>query len=321
MLHVPQLRTERLQSTAPLSRRGKGKAGDVRIGVSGWLYKGWRGHFYPKKLRQKDELAYVGETFDSVEINGTFYSTQAPQSFRRWAEVVPEGFCFAVKGPRYLTHMLRLTKIETPLANFFASGVLLLGPKMGPILWQFPPRFRFNADRFDHFLSLLPRDTQAAAALSRKHDDRVRKGFWTETDATRRVRHAVEIRDESFLVPEFVQLLRRHNVALVIADTVDWPCVMDATADFVYCRLHGSEELYKSNYDHEALNRWTRRVVNWATAKPITDGKRIVDEVHAREQKPRDVYLYFDNTDKLRAPGNALDLTARVARKLRRLKQ
>src|SRR3954465_4151068 len=139
MLSGRPLRTE--EHAAPRPRTARTKAGDVRIGVSGWLYKGWRGRFYPKTLRQKDELAFIGEQFSSVEINGTFYSTQAPESFRRWAEVVPEDFVFAVKGPRFLTHMLRLTKIETPLANFFASGVLLLGAHMGPILWQFPPRF------------------------------------------------------------------------------------------------------------------------------------------------------------------------------------
>lgn len=288
---------------------------DIRIGVSGWRYTPWRGKFYPKKLPQRLELSYLASRFTTVEINGTFYSTQAPASFAGWAAAVPEDFLFAVKGPRYITHLLRLKNIKAPLANFFASGVLRLGAKLGPFLWQFPPRFTFDAGRFEAFLELLPRDTLAAAKLARHHDSRLRRPPWTTTDARRPLRHAVEIRDESFLDPRFVALLRAHNVALVAADTVSWPLVMDATADFVYCRLHGSKELYRSNYSGADLAAWARRVKSWATGRGKAAGQRIT-RPGSWEKHPRDVFLYFDNTDKLKAPRNALELRAMLGKKL-----
>lgn len=287
-------------------------AGDIRIGLSGWLYKGWRGTFYPKKLPQKRELSYIGQTFRTVEINGTFYSTQAPDSFARWRDAVPEDFLFAVKCPRFITHMKRLRNVETPLANFFASGVLRLGEKMGPLLWQFPPNFRFRPEVIEPFLEMLPRSTRDAAKLSRKHDDRIRKGTWTKTDSDRPIRYAVEIRHESFATPAFITLLRKHDVALVCADTVDWPLLMDVTADFVYCRLHGSTELYKSNYSAKDLGRWAKRVVAWAHGRESPDGRH-VSSTPPRKRIRRDVFVYFDNTDKVKAPGNALDLETRVA--------
>src|SRR5262245_30737466 len=149
-------------------------AGQVRIGVSGWRYSGWRGVFYPEGLRQKDELKFLAEIFPTVEINGTFYSLQRPEFFEAWSAETPADFVFAVKGSRYITHMLRLTRIERPLANFFASGLLALGPKLGPILWQFPPNYRFNPEKLDAFFELLPRDTEDAAKLARRHDARVK---------------------------------------------------------------------------------------------------------------------------------------------------
>lgn len=291
------------------------RAGKVRIGLSGWLYKGWRGTFYPKDLPQKRELSYISEQFNTVEINGTFYSTQAPASFARWYEAVPDDFLYAVKCPRFITHMKRLRNIETPMANFFASGVLRLREKMGPLLWQFPPNFIFRPEVFTPFLEMLPRTTKEAAKLSRGHDDRVRKGVWTKAEVDIPIRHAVEIRHESFAVPAFIALLRKHNVALVCADTVDWPLLMDVTADFIYCRLHGSTELYKSNYSAKDLEQWAKRAAAWARGQESPDGRH-VSTTAPRKRACRDVFVYFDNTDKVKAPGNALALEQRLAKML-----
>ncbi|SKA36705.1 Uncharacterized conserved protein YecE, DUF72 family [Enhydrobacter aerosaccus] len=279
---------------------------DVRIGISGWTYKPWRGVFYPKGLAQKRELAHAASLFRSIEINGTFYSMQRPASFGEWADATPDDFVFAVKGPRYLTHMLKLRNSQAPLGNFFASGVLRLGRKLGPILWQFPPTFRFDAEKLETFFSLLPRDTDQASACGRLHDHRLKAPAWLRTDSRRKIRHAMEIRHESFRDPAFIDLLRKHDVALVCADTVDWPLLMDITSDFVYVRLHGSTELYRSAYGRPALKRWAARITAWREGKPMTDGHFI----HSRpaKPKPRDVFLYFDNTDKLQAPKDALSL-------------
>src|SRR5256885_10593667 len=212
----------RAHSTSP--RRGAmSRAGKIRVGISGWTYGGWRGNFYPRRLRHFDELSYASRQVDTIEINGTHYSLQHPDSFARWHDETPEGFVFAVKGSRFITHLKQLRDIETPLANFFASGVLRLEEKLGPFLWQFSPRFRFDAERLDHFLSLLPRDSKAAAALAERHDRRLVGRAWPRTERRRRPRHPVEIRHPSFLDPDFPRLLRRHNVALVFADAVDWP--------------------------------------------------------------------------------------------------
>lgn len=286
--------------------------GIVRIGISGWTYAPWRGRFYPEGLLQKYELAYAATQFPSIEINGTFYGLQRPDSFKRWRDETPDDFVFAVKGPRYITHMLRLEEIEAPLANFFASGLLRLGPKLGPVLWQFPPSMAFDADRFEAFFKLLPQDADAATALGRRHDDHVKARAWLTTDATQPIRHAVEIRHDSFRSPAFIDLLRRHNIALVVADTVDWPLLMDVTADFVYCRLHGSDELYVSGYDDEALDEWARRVRDWAHGG-CPDPERHVLPDCAPHGKARDVFVYFDNTDKKqRAPRDARALMQRL---------
>lgn len=284
--------------------------GDIRIGISGWTYKPWRGAFYPKDLPQKRELAYAGTHFRSIEINGTFYSLQRPDTFARWAKETPDDFLFAVKAPRFITHTKRLREAEAPLANFFASGVLRLGPKLGPILWQLPPSLRFDEEKLDAFLALLPHDTSAAARQAERHDHRVRGRAWLRTDAPRPLRHALEIRHDSFRNPRFVELLSKHNIALVCADTVEWPRLMDLTSDFVYCRLHGSEELYRSGYETEALETWVRRVLAWSAGKPVRDGEFAGKA--ASKAVPRDVFLYFDNTDKLRAPGDARALMERL---------
>jgi uncharacterized protein YecE (DUF72 family) len=250
--------------------RRKKRLGEVRIGLSGWMYKSWRGRFYPAGLPHKRELAHVASVFPTVEINGTFYSLQRPESFGRRAEMTPDGFVFAVKGPRFLTHMKRLKEPLAPLANFVASGILRLGPKLGPILWQLPPGFRFDHDKLDAFFRLLPRDTWAAARCGRRHDRRLKTRAWLRPGPRRqRLRHALEVRHESFCNPAFIELLRRHDVALVCADTVEWPLLMDLTSDFVYCRLHGSRELYRSGYGAAELDRWARRIRAWRDGRPM----------------------------------------------------
>jgi uncharacterized protein YecE (DUF72 family) len=287
------------------------RSGSVRIGISGWNYAPWRGKFYPQGLRQKDELAYAANIFSTIEINGTFYSLQRPESFARWAEMTPDGFVFAVKAPRFITHVKRLKEVEAPIANFFASGVLRLGAKLGPVLWQFPPNFRFDSARIEAFFELLPHDTKTAAKQARCHDARMRGRAWIETDAERPLRHAMEIRNESFVDPKFIALLRRHHIALVCADTVAWPRLMDLTSDFVYCRLHGSEELYASGYDDAALDEWAARVAAWTRGSEPPKAERIVDRP-APKRRTRDVFVYFDNDAKVRAPIDAQGLERRV---------
>lgn len=291
------------------------RAGAVRIGISGWRYGPWRGVFYPGDLPQRRELEFAARAFPTIEINGTFYSLQRPESFARWAEAAPEGFVFSVKAPRFITHIKRLKNIDAPLANFFASGVLRLGAKLGPILWQFPPNFRFDADLLDAFFRLLPRDTAEAAALARRHDVRLKGRAWLTFDRRRKLRHAIEIRHESFVVPAFVALLRRHDIALVCADTPDYPRLMDLTADFAYCRLHGAEELYASGYGDHALREWAKRVAAWARGRELAGDKRASDRA-ARRRARRDVYVYFDNDKKVCAPRDAKSLIARVDRLL-----
>lgn len=279
------------------------RQGDIRIGISGWTYGGWRGVFYPKGLPHKRELAFAAGIFSSIEINGTFYSLQRPDYFAQWAADTPDDFVFAVKGSRFITHMLKLKGCEVPLANFLASGVLRLGPKLGPILWQFPAKFRYDRERIEAFLALLPRDTEAAARLAHRHDERVSGRSWLSADARRPLRHAFEVRHDSFADPDFVALLRSHNAALVVSDAVDWPHFADATADFVYCRLHGSEELYASGYDDEALDRWAARVDAWAAGGEPQDLKRIAQGPAPR--RARDVFVYFDNDEKAYAAEDA----------------
>jgi uncharacterized protein YecE (DUF72 family) len=286
--------------------------GQIRVGISGWTYAPWRGVFYPERLPHARELAYAAERFSTIEINGTFYSLQRPSSFAAWVAATPDDFVFSVKGSRFITHMLRLRNVEQALANFFASGLLLLGPKLGPILWQFPPDFSFDPSRLEAFFQLLPRTTMEAAELGRRHDQRVEGRAHIETDKTRPIRHAIEIRHDSFLTNDFIRLLRRHSIALVCADTVSWPRVVDATTDFVYCRLHGSRELYASGYGRQAIATWADRIAAWANGNPPS-GKRI-SEFSDREARPHDVYVYFDNDMKVRAPADALSLERRIAR-------
>ncbi|GAB3617668.1 DUF72 domain-containing protein [Okibacterium endophyticum] len=277
--------------------------GRARIGISGWRYAPWRGVFYPKGLTQKRELAYVAERLDTVEINGTFYSLQRPSSFRRWSDEVPDDFVFALKGGRYITHILGLRGAETALANFFASGPLSLGPKLGPILWQLPPWARFDADTLTAFLALLPRTTRDAALLAHHHDERLDDRSWLETDADRPIRHALEIRHPSFDDAAFVDLMREHDIAIVVADSAGrFPQLFHVTGQIVYVRLHGAEELYVSGYPEELLAQWAERIDGWLTGRGSPDGV------------PRDVYAYCDNDAKVRAPYDAERLRELVDR-------
>lgn len=286
------------------------RQGAIRIGVSGWTYAPWRGHFYPPDLVQRRELSFAARQFPSLEINGTFYGLQRPEVFRRWREAVPEDFVFAVKGPRFMTHIKRLRDIHAPLANFFASGLLCLGPTLGPLLWQLPPNFAFDPGLIGAFLEQLPKDTHAAAKLAGDHDVRLEGRAATTTDAKRPLRHALEIRHESFRTPAFVDLLAAHDVALVCADTVAWPRLMDLTSDFAYCRLHGSTELYRSHYEDAALDAWAGRVRAWAGGRLMVDGDFAGGP--SEDHRPRDVFVYFDNTDKLHAPTDARGLMQRL---------
>jgi uncharacterized protein YecE (DUF72 family) len=289
------------------------RAGIVRIGISGWTYAPWRGNFYPPGLLHADELSYASRQVDTIEINGTFYGLQRPDAFARWYDETPEEFVFAVKGPRFITHIRRLREIETPLANFFASGVLRLEEKLGPVLWQFPPSFRFSAERLDHFFSLLPRDTDAATALAEGRSEWLADRAWAKTAQRRELRHAIEIRHQSFFDRAFVTLLRRHRVALVFADSVAWPYAEDVTADFVYLRLHGSEELYASGYSDEALDHFAARIKLWAQGLEPNDPRRIAPDADPAPAGSRDVYAYFDNDAKVRAPADARSLKAKVS--------
>jgi uncharacterized protein YecE (DUF72 family) len=275
---------------------------DIRIGVSGWTYAPWRGFFFPSGLPRRLELAYASATFRAIEINGTFYRLQRPESYARWLEQTPDDFIFAVKGPRFITHMKRLREPEAPLANFFASGVLRLGAKLGPVLWQFPPNFHFDPERMRGFLKLLPHDTDAAVRLARGHDEKPRNHVWLSVASPRAIRHAIEIRHDSFRDPAFIDLLREYQVALVCADTVKWPRLMDVTADFVYCRLHGSHELYRSGYNAADLELWAGRVRAWAAGRR-PDGEFAGPATGGRGG--HDVFVFFDNTDKRHAPENA----------------
>jgi len=283
----------------------------IRIGISGWRYAPWRGVFYPKGLPQRAELEFASHRLTSIEVNGSFYSLQRPESYQAWAAQTPDDFVFSVKGPRFVTHMKKLADVRTPVANFLANGMLALGPKLGPVLWQLPPTLGFDAHRLAGFFELLPRTTSAAAALAAEHDERVDGRAWTTTDADRPLRHVLEVRHATFETPAFVELLREHDVGLVVADTAGrWPCLHDVTSDVVYVRLHGDTELYTSGYDDAALDRWAARVRAWAAGGEPTDGKRLLGPAPAASS--RDVFVYFDNDVKVRAPFDALGLISRV---------
>jgi uncharacterized protein YecE (DUF72 family) len=270
-------------------------AGTVRVGISGWRYPAWRGDFYPQGLPQRRELEYAGEHLTSIEINGSFYSLQRPTSYAAWRAAVPEDFVFAVKGPRYVSHLKRLKDVEIPLANFFASGLLGLGTTLGPVLWQLPENFRFDADVLDAFLAGLPRTTSEAAELATRHDDKVPDDrALTTAEDDRPLRYALEFRSATFATPEASDVLRRHDVVTVLADTAGrWPKVDEDTGSVRYARLHGDQELYASGYTDRALDDWAERCRGWA-------------------EGGQDVFVYFDNDMKGYAPHDAMRLIDRL---------
>lgn len=282
--------------------------GQIRIGISGWRYEGWRGVFYPEGLPQRRELEFASRMLPTIEINGSFYSLQRPEYYAEWHNDTPEGFVFAVKGPKYITHIRRLKEIETPLANFFANGLFELRDKLGPILWQFPPMLPFKPERFEAFFAQLPHDTEAAARIAERHDQRVKDRASLQIDRKRPLRHAVEIRHPSFADPAFIALLRRYKIALVVADTAGkWPLLEDLTADFVYVRLHGDKELYASGYSEAALQGWSRRFEAWSQGRQVDDA-RLASPTPAPRRARRDIYCYFDNDVKVHAPYDAATL-------------
>lgn len=282
----------------------------IHIGISGWRYPPWRGVFFPEGLAQSHELEFASRALPTIELNGSFYSLQRPSSYTAWYEATPPGFIFSHKGNRYLTHILRLGDgIDRALANVYASGVFNLREKLGPFLWQLPPNFKFDAARLEHFFSLLPRDLTQAQTLARKHEARMTADkVALEIDANHKLRHALEIRNDTFIDPAFIALLRKYKVALVVADTAGkWPYYEDVTSDFIYIRLHGAEELYASGYSDEALERWAERIRAWSKGNQPDDPKLISDKPPPKRAS-RDVYCYFDNDIKVRAPFDARSL-------------
>ncbi|HSL25666.1 MAG TPA: DUF72 domain-containing protein [Acidimicrobiia bacterium] len=282
----------------------------VRVGVSGWSYRHWRGRFYPSGLPASSELAYAAERFTSIEINRTFYSLASPSLFRRWYLTAPPGFEYAVKGSRFITHNLKLEGVESALANFCASGLLELKEKLGPILWQLSPRIALNAGRLESFLALLPADTLEVAAQAASHTLPSRE-VTVEPRGRFTVRHALELRHPSFLIPEVVELARRHRVALAFSHSSQWPYIEEITAGFVYLRLHGPGRLYASRYTAAELRQWSDRIHSWARGEQPPDARGITGR-QPPPCKTRDVYVYFDNDASGYAPRQALQL-ARIA--------
>ena len=291
---------------------GKSRKGEYRIGISGWTYAPWRGKFFPEKLPHRRELEFSSRQVNSIEINGTFYSLQTPESYRKWYDQTPADFVFSVKGGRFITHIKRLKEVEAPLANFFASGLLALSEKLGPILWQLPPSLKYDRVLLEKFFQQLPRTTKAAATLAKKHDAKVDGRCIVTTDKSRRIRHALEVRHPSFETPEFIGLLREHGIALVVADTAGkWPFMEDVTADFVYVRLHGDVELYASGYTPAALDRWAAKIKSWAKGRNPRDARRVSKRAPSRTSG-RDIFVYFDNDIKVHAPYDAISLARRL---------
>jgi uncharacterized protein YecE (DUF72 family) len=276
------------------SRRAS--SGRVRVGTSGWLYPRWRRDFYPAGLRHADELAYLSERLPSVEVNGTFYSLTRPATCAAWRRSTPADFVFAIKGSRYITHMLKLRNSDQAVANFFASGILRLGSQLGPILWQLPPQLPFDRDRAQRFFSALPRDIAGAERWARRHDARTtgRAALRAPDGRQAKLRHAVEVRHPSWLDDDALTTLRELDLALVAADTAGrHPLSYERTAGFAYVRLHGATTLYASRYTDDELRRWADLIRPWAAAGD-------------------DVYVYFDNDAQGHAPHDAVRLAALV---------
>jgi uncharacterized protein YecE (DUF72 family) len=269
------------------AKSGSAKSGRIHIGIGGWTFEPWRGVFYPEKLPQKRELEYAASKLTSIEINGTFYGSQKPESFRKWASEVPDGFVFALKGPRFATNRRVLAEAGDSVKRFYDSGVLELGDKLGPILWQFAPTKKFDDADFGKFLELLPRAIDG-----------------------RDLRHVVEVRPDSFCVPGFVALLRQFKTPVVFSEHATYPAISDITGDFVYARLQKGKEELKTGYAPKALDAWAARLQAWATGGEPTDLPKVDD---AKPKKtPRDVFAYVIHEAKVRAPAAAMALIERV---------
>jgi len=273
----------------------------IRIGLSGWNYPHWRKNFYPAGLPQRRELEFASRAFEALELNGSFYSLQRPSSYLKWRETTPDSFVFAIKGSRFITHLKKLGGGTQALANFLASGVLSLGPKLGPILWQLPPMLPYQPDRMIEFFSSLPATAEQAAQIAAGCDDRIKKRFGEDPviavpDPTALIRHAVEVRHDSYATGEFAQLCREYGIALVVADTAGrFTWVDEVTSELVYVRLHGDQELYTSRYTAEGIDWWAGRVAGWAEAGGV-----------------HEVYVFFDNDARGYAPQNARELAERL---------
>lgn len=281
-------------------------SGKIRIGLSGWSYPGWRGDFYPKRLPQKEELAFAATRFPTLEINGTFYGLSTPKTMKAWYQSAPGDFVYAVKGSRFITHNKKLNDTDEPLANFMASGILELREKLGPILWQLSPKIRFDPERMDRFLASLPHDLDGVADLARKAT-LARPRAAERIGANHRVRHAIEPRHDSFFVAEMVQLARKHRVALAFSHTSIWPYTEEVTAGFVYLRLHGPRALYSSGYTRAELEGWAERITLWSHGSEPDDARRLTGLIPPRREG-RDVYVYFDNDSGGHAPRDATAL-------------
>lgn len=267
----------------------------IRIGISGWTYPPWRGTFYPPELPHKQELRYAAERLSSIEINGTFYSLQRPASFAFWRDQTPNDFVFSVKGSRFITQMKKLRDPQQSLANFFASGPLALGRKLGPILWQLPPNLKFDSGRLAGFFEALPRTHADAVTVGARHDQSLEDRVWlTAENPDQPIRHALEVRNETFETSQLLDLLGDHQIALVIADTAGkWPQIEKLTTGFSYVRLHGADEMYVGGYPDDALDAWAAKINSWAGCV-------------------EDIYVYFDNDVKVRSPYDAMALRERL---------
>jgi len=259
----------------------------IYTGVGGWTYEPWRGVFYPKGLPHARELEFAGKHLTSIEVNGTFYSTQSPKTFRKWASEVPDGFVFSLKGPRYAVNRRVLAEAGDSIQRFLNSGITELGPKLGPLLWQFAPHKKFDEADFGAFLDLLPKT----------FDGHV-------------LRHVVEVRNDTFKTPAFITLLRKFGIAVCYAEHDTYAEIGDLTADFVYARLQKGNEKLKAGYPPKALDAWAKRATTWAKGGEPADLPR-VDKKRAPKQ-PRDVFVYFIHEAKLRAPAAAMALIERL---------
>jgi uncharacterized protein YecE (DUF72 family) len=268
------------------------KTGRIYSGIGGWTFAPWRGVFYPKGLTHAQELSYAAQHLTSIEVNGTFYRTQSPASYRKWAAEVPDGFVFSLKGPRFAVNRRVLAEAGDSIKRFLHSGPLELGDKLGPLLWQFAPTKKFEEADFGKFLELLP----------------------TTFDG-RPMRHVIEVRHDSFCVPAFIALLRQFQFPVVFAEHATYPAIADLTGDFVYARLQKGQEKLKAGYPPKALDEWAERAKTWASGGAPDDLRYVAAEPKSKVKKqPRDVFIYFIHEAKVRAPAAAMALIERVGR-------